>query len=92
MEKKFNFLKINKLSYIYLLITYYSNMKIIINGTIKEFNVQSMTAAELVIQLKLEGKRFAIECNGEIMPRSLFNEFMINDGDQLEIVGAVGGG
>jgi len=26
------------------------------------------------------------------MPRGLFKEFMINDGDQLEIVGAVGGG
>jgi len=51
MEKKFNFLKINKLSYIYLLINFYSNMKIIINGTIKEFNVQSMTAADLVIHL-----------------------------------------
>ena len=51
-----------------------------------------MTADELVLELKLKGKRFAIEKNGQIMPKSLFKEFTINDGDNLEIVGAVGGG
>lgn len=67
-------------------------MKIVINGTPKEFNVESMTAEDLVKILQLQGKRFAIECNGEIMPRSLFKELVIKNGDQLEIVGAVGGG
>ena len=54
----------------------YSNMKITINGNVREFTHESMTADELVIELKLTGKRFAIERNG----------------DHLEIVGAVGGG
>ncbi|MDG2252481.1 MAG: sulfur carrier protein ThiS [Methylophilaceae bacterium] len=67
-------------------------MKITINGNIKEFKHESMTADELVDELKLTGKRFAIERNGEIMPKSLFKQFTINDGDSLEIVGAVGGG
>jgi len=67
-------------------------MKIVINGTPKEFDVESMTAEDLVKKLQLQGKRFAIECNGEIMPRSLFKELVIKNGDQLEIVGAVGGG
>jgi sulfur carrier protein len=70
----------------------YSNMKITINGNIREFTYESMTADELVVELKLTGKRFAIERNGEIMPKSLFKQFIINDGDYLEIVGAVGGG
>jgi sulfur carrier protein len=70
----------------------YSNMKITINGNIREFKHESMTADELVVELKLIGKRFAIERNGEIMPKSLFKQFIINDGDYLEIVGAVGGG
>jgi sulfur carrier protein len=70
----------------------YSNMKITINGNIQEFTYESMTADELVVELKLTGKRFAIERNGEIMPKSLFKQFIINDGDYLEIVGAVGGG
>lgn len=67
-------------------------MKIVINGTPKEFDVESMTAEDLVKILQLQGKRFAIECNGEIMPRGLFKELVIKNGDQLEIVGAVGGG
>jgi sulfur carrier protein len=70
----------------------YLNMKITINGNIREFSYESMTADELVVELKLTGKRFAIERNGEIMPKSLFKQFTINDGDSLEIVGAVGGG
>ena len=67
-------------------------MKITINGNIRDFRPQSMTVDELVVELKLTGKRFAIERNGQIMPKSLFKEFTINDGDTLEIVGAVGGG
>ena len=38
----------------------YSNMKITINGNIREFQGKSMTAEQLVIELKLTGKRFAI--------------------------------
>ena len=67
-------------------------MKITINGNIRNFRLQSMTVDELVVELKLTGNRFAIERNGQIMPKSLFKEFTINDGDNLEIVGAVGGG
>jgi len=51
-----------------------------------------MTIADLVNELKVAGKRIAIECNGEIVPRSQFAEVMLSDGDKLEIVGAVGGG
>ena len=67
-------------------------MKITINGNIREFSHESMTADKLVVELKLTGKRFAVERNGEIMPKSLFKKFIIHDGDYLEIVGAVGGG
>lgn len=38
------------------------------------------------------GKRIALERNGEIVPRSTFTTALLNDGDQLEIVVAVGGG
>jgi sulfur carrier protein len=40
----------------------------------------------------LQGKRIAVERNGEIVPRSQFGEQMLADGDRLEIVVAVGGG
>lgn len=51
-----------------------------------------MTIADLVNKLNVAGKRIAIQCNGEIVPRSEFEKVSLNEGDKLEIVGAVGGG
>jgi len=67
-------------------------MQILINGNTKQFEVKSITIADLVNHLNISGKRIAIECNGEIVPRSKFAEVALNEGDKLEIVGAVGGG
>ena len=67
-------------------------MKISINGNIKQFDSENMTISALVVTLNLTGKRLAIEKNGEIVPRSQFTETKLQDGDKLEIVGAVGGG
>jgi sulfur carrier protein len=67
-------------------------MKLSINGNIKQFDGENMTISALVVTLNLTGKRLAIEKNGEIVPRSQFDTAMLNDGDKLEIVGAVGGG
>ena len=46
----------------------------------------------LLESLELAGKRVAVERNGEIVPRSLYDATSLADGDQLEIVVAVGGG
>lgn len=67
-------------------------MQLIINGKPKSFDLASFSVAHLVSVLALEGKRLAIECNSEIVPRSQFAEKQLMDGDKLEIVGAVGGG
>ena len=67
-------------------------MKISINGNLRQFDSKNMTISELVMTLNLTGKRLAIEKNGEIVPRSQFLEAKLQDGDKLEIVGAVGGG
>jgi sulfur carrier protein len=67
-------------------------MKIFINGNVKELDVDNVTISALIVTLNLTGKRMAIEKNGEIVPRSQFNNVQVFDGDQLEIVGAVGGG
>lgn len=67
-------------------------MQLIINGKPRSFDLASFNVAHLVTILALEGKRLAIECNGEIVPRSQFSEKQLVDGDKLEIVGAVGGG
>ncbi|WP_020167375.1 MULTISPECIES: sulfur carrier protein ThiS [Methylotenera] len=67
-------------------------MNILINGNARVFDVAELTVASLVVVLDLTGKRLAIERNGEIVPRSQFADVHLQDGDKLEIVGAVGGG
>lgn len=51
-----------------------------------------ITLAALLDELSLSGKRVAVEKNGEIVPRSRYPETRLAEGDQLEIVVAVGGG
>jgi sulfur carrier protein len=51
-----------------------------------------LNVARLIEELELKGKRIALERNGEIVPRSRFDQVALADGDALEIVVAVGGG
>ena len=67
-------------------------MNISINGNTKQFDGENMTISDLIVTLNLVDKRLAIEKNGEIVPRNQFDAAILNDGDKLEIVGAVGGG
>lgn len=66
-------------------------MQVIINGESKRLD-SPLNVAQLLEQMALQGKRIAIERNGEIVPRSQFGELALADGDRLEIVVAVGGG
>jgi thiamine biosynthesis protein ThiS len=62
-----------------------------INGAARDFP-QEVSVAELIQDMGLGGKRIALERNGEIVPRSRFEQQMLANGDKLEIVVAVGGG
>ena len=62
-----------------------------INGQSRSFP-GPLSVARLIEELELEGKRIALERNGEIVPRSQFRQVALADGDALEIVVAVGGG
>lgn len=62
-----------------------------INGTPRSFD-RALNCADLISALDLAGKRIAMERNGEIVPRSQFAHCLLQDGDRLEIVVAVGGG
>ena len=62
-----------------------------INGRPQQFE-STIKVADLIRSLGLEGKRIAVERNGEIVPRSDFVAVELADGDAIEIVGAVGGG
>jgi sulfur carrier protein len=67
-------------------------MVLYINGNQRQFEQAELSVAKLIQLLGLEGKRLAIERNGEIVPRGLFAETSLTSEDKLEIVGAVGGG
>ncbi len=50
------------------------------------------TLADLLAAAGHAGRRVAIECNGEIVPRSRHGQTLLSDGDRVEIVQAIGGG
>ena len=62
-----------------------------INGESRQLQ-SGATVAALIESMGLSGKRIALECNGEIVPRSTFASHQLSDKDKLEIVIAVGGG
>ncbi|MBL1432940.1 MAG: sulfur carrier protein ThiS [Gammaproteobacteria bacterium] len=66
-------------------------MIIELNGEPHPF-VPSATVADLLTQLELAGRRFAVEVNLEIVPRSGYGEYVLNAGDRVEVVQAIGGG
>jgi sulfur carrier protein len=66
-------------------------IQLTINGQLQQFEAP-INVTQLIDHLALHGKRIAIECNGEIVPRSRFSDQMLTHGDQLEVVVAVGGG
>ena len=66
-------------------------MELIINGEPRQFSAP-LTVAALVEALGYTGKRIAIECNGEIVPRGRHADVALAEKDRIEIVVAVGGG
>lgn len=65
-------------------------MEVILNGDKLTLD-QPCTVRELLDKLELSG-RIAVELNHQIVPRSEFANRIINDGDRIEIVRAIGGG
>lgn len=66
-------------------------MEIILNGSAKSVD-ENTTLAALIAELDLENQRFATEVNGELVPKSTLESFILSEGDKIEIVGAIGGG
>ena len=66
-------------------------MQIILNGQTRILE-SGTTLAALVTHLELGGRRMAVEINEEVIPRSGYAEFVLGEGDRVEIVHAVGGG
>jgi len=66
-------------------------IRVTVNGKAHRFE-RPVEVTALLSTLNLVGKKVAVERNGEIVPRSAHASTVLADGDQLEIVVAVGGG
>ena len=65
-------------------------MRLTINGEARE--AAAATVAALMAELGLDGRKVAVERNLEIVPKSLYGQVALVDGDRLEIVHFIGGG
>ena len=66
-------------------------MQILLNGQSRKVE-PGTTVAGLVASLALGARRMAVELNEEVIPRSEYLGLVLNEGDRVEIVHAVGGG
>ena len=66
-------------------------IQVTVNGAAQRLEAQ-LDIASLLKNLDMHGKKVAVEKNGEIVPKSAHAATLVQDGDRLEIVVAVGGG
>jgi sulfur carrier protein len=66
-------------------------MEIQLNGESYQL-ATATTIAALVEQLGLGNRRYAVEVNAELIPRSEHAGHQLRAGDRVEIVHAIGGG
>ncbi len=66
-------------------------MKILVNG--KRTSVaDELTLGILIENMAVQGTRYAVEVNEELIPRSQHAAYKLQEGDTVEIVQAIGGG
>ena len=66
-------------------------INVTINGDTHSLN-GDLSLVELLVKFDIEQDKVAIEHNKEIVPKTTFEQVMVSDGDQLEIVHFIGGG
>ena len=66
-------------------------LTVTINGEARQLN-GSVNVTELVVQMGLDPAKIAVERNLEVVPRSLYQDTTLAEGDRLEIVHFIGGG
>jgi len=66
-------------------------MQIYINGKLTSVR-NGLTAKNLISILGIENSRIALEINNKVIPRSSFENILIEQNDRVEIITAIGGG
>lgn len=68
-----------------------SNMEILLNGRHETVD-ENITVMKLIENRVPAGRRVAVEVNEEIVPRASHRHRVLEPGDRVEIVHAIGGG
>jgi sulfur carrier protein len=66
-------------------------MKLQINGQSRDFS-GPLSVLSLLETMGLGERRVAVELNQQIVPRSRHGQQLLAEGDQVEIIQAIGGG
>lgn len=66
-------------------------MKITLNGQEKEVD-DALTLTQLIEHVSVNNKRVIAEINGAIIKKEAWNDTIIHNGDNIELVTFVGGG
>jgi sulfur carrier protein len=66
-------------------------MRITLNGEPHDLPAP-LTIADLLARLGLDGRRVAVEHNLVVLKRAAFDQVVVKDGDEVEVVNFVGGG
>lgn len=66
-------------------------MRITLNGESQDV-APNLSVAGLLEQLALQPDRVAVEINLNILERSKFSTWTLNEGDRIEIISFIGGG
>ena len=67
-----------------------NSIEVTVNG--EQRSLPAITSiSDLILLLAIQG-RYAVELNGEIVPRSAHQTQRLRHGDRLEVVAAIGGG
>lgn len=61
-----------------------------INGT--DYDISGQTLTQYLATTTFDYKRIAVEKNGDIVPKALYEQTVLHDGDTIEVVSFVGGG
>ena len=66
-------------------------MEVLVNGERRTMR-EGTTISDLLADLRIGGRRIAVEINRDVLPAGEYVHRAIREGDQIEIVHFVGGG
>jgi len=65
---------------------------LVINGKDHDDLPEGLTVTGLIAHLGLPERKIAVERNREVVPKSVYNETVLENHDKLEIIHFIGGG